>query len=170
MTPPHALCNLSVRTVEIMYFRCFGFRGEIGFLNCDYICMSQVFSEYSQVKSKRPRYITSQQWRNDRLHKAGGGLITLIGDNMAFATADIPSTISTHNTELQMVKVHIGNTKHSNSKQSTYLLETLHPHTAKQQTPTYSTAYSTPQTYHTHSLSEMWTHTPLYGTRTLMIT
>ena len=52
------------------------------------------------------------------LHKAGGGLllfvwlITLIIDNITFNTTDIPSTINTHNTELQMVKVHINNTKH----------------------------------------------------------
>ena len=50
--------------------------------------------------------------RNDRLHKAGCGLITLIRDNITFTTTDIPSTINTHNTELQMVKVHIINTKH----------------------------------------------------------
>ena len=41
-----------------------------------------------------------------------GGLITLIRDTITFPTADIPSTINTHNTELQMVKVHINNTKH----------------------------------------------------------
>ena len=46
------------------------------------------------------------------LHKAGGGLITLIRDNITFTITDIPSTINTHNTELQMVKVHINNTKH----------------------------------------------------------
>ena len=42
--------------------------------------------------------------RTDRLHRAGGGLITLIRDNITFTTTDIPSTIYTHNTELQMVK------------------------------------------------------------------
>ena len=50
--------------------------------------------------------------RADRLHKAGGGLITLIRDNITFTTTDIPSTINIHNTELQMVMVHINNTKH----------------------------------------------------------
>ena len=50
--------------------------------------------------------------RTDRLHKAGGRLITLIRNNITLATTDIPSTINTHNTELQMVKVHINNTKH----------------------------------------------------------
>ena len=33
MSPPPALCNLSLRIV--MYFGCFDFRGELGFLNCD---------------------------------------------------------------------------------------------------------------------------------------
>ena len=45
--------------------------------------------------------------RTDRSHKTGGMLITLVRDNIT----DIPSTINTHNTELQMVKVHINNTK-----------------------------------------------------------
>ena len=32
MSPPPALCNLSVRTaVKLMYFWCFGCRGELGF-------------------------------------------------------------------------------------------------------------------------------------------
>ena len=48
----------------------------------------------------------------DRLHKAGGGLITLIRDNITFTTTDILLTINTHNTEFQMVKVHITNTEH----------------------------------------------------------
>ena len=50
--------------------------------------------------------------RADRLYKAGGGLITLIRDTITFTTTYIPSTINTHNTELQMAKVHINNTKH----------------------------------------------------------
>ena len=50
--------------------------------------------------------------RNDMLHKAGCGLITLIRDNITFTTTDIPSTINTQNTALQMVKVYINNTKH----------------------------------------------------------
>ena len=49
--------------------------------------------------------------RADRLHKAEGELITLIKDNIPFTTTDIPLTINTHNTELQMAKVHINNTK-----------------------------------------------------------
>ena len=44
--------------------------------------------------------------------KTGGGLIILITDNITFTTRNIPSTINIHKTELQMVKVHINNTKH----------------------------------------------------------
>ena len=51
--------------------------------------------------------------RTDRLHKAGGGLLTLIRDNITFTTTGIPSTFNTHNKELQMIKVHINNTKHT---------------------------------------------------------
>ena len=66
-------------------------------------------------------------------------LITLIRDNKTFTTTGIPSTINTHNTELQMVKViHINNTKHITIGKSIYLLETAHPRTTKQLTRTYS--------------------------------
>ena len=63
-------------------------------------------------KAKTPKIHNFTSVRTDRLHKAGGGLITLIRDNVTFTTTDIPSTINTHNIELQMVKVHINNTKH----------------------------------------------------------
>ena len=63
-------------------------------------------------KAKTPKIHNFTAVRTDRLHKAGGGLITLIRDNITFTTTYIPSTINTHNTELQMVKVHINNTKH----------------------------------------------------------
>ena len=33
-------------------------------------------------------------------------------DNITFTSTDIPSTINTHNIKLQMVKVHLNNTKH----------------------------------------------------------
>ena len=50
--------------------------------------------------------------RVDCLHKAGGGIITLIRNKITFTTTEIPSTINPHNTELQIVKVHINNTKY----------------------------------------------------------
>ena len=33
-----------------MYFRCFGFRGEIGFLNCDYIYMCVVYKQFELLE------------------------------------------------------------------------------------------------------------------------
>ena len=63
-------------------------------------------------KAKTPKIHNFTAVRTDRLHKTGGGLITLIIDNITFTTTYIPSTINTHNTELQMVKIHINNSKH----------------------------------------------------------
>ena len=63
-------------------------------------------------KAKTPKVHNFTTVRTDRLHKLGGGLSTLIRGNITFTTTDIPSTINTHNIELQMVMVHINNTKH----------------------------------------------------------
>ena len=52
-------------------------------------------------KANTPKVHNFTTVRADRLYKAGGGLITLIRDNITFTR-----------TELQMVKVHINNTKH----------------------------------------------------------
>ena len=106
-------------------------------------------------KAKTPKIHNFTSVCTDRLHKAGGGLITLIRDNITFTTTDIPSTINIHNTELQMVKDHINNTKHITIANIYILLETPHPHTTKQLTRTYNTAYSTSRTYHTQSSPEM---------------
>ena len=65
--------------------------------------------------------------RTDWLHKVGGGLITLIRDNIIFTTTDIPSTNNTHIIELHMVKVHINNTKHITIAIFLYFLNTAHP-------------------------------------------
>ena len=35
---------------EVMYFWCFGFRGELGFLNCDDICMCVVNKEFELLE------------------------------------------------------------------------------------------------------------------------
>ena len=51
-------------------------------------------------KANTPKVHDFTTVRAVRLHKAGGGLITLIRDNITFTTTDIPSTINTHNTEL----------------------------------------------------------------------
>ena len=47
------------------------------------------------LKAKTPKIHNFTSVRTDRLHKAGGGLITLIRDNITFTTTDIPSTINT---------------------------------------------------------------------------
>ena len=57
-------------------------------------------------KAKLPKYITSPLCAPK---VSGGGLITLIRDNITFTT----TYINTHNTELQMVNLHINNTKHT---------------------------------------------------------
>ena len=33
-----------------MYFECFGFRGELGFLNCDDVCMSVVNKQFEHLE------------------------------------------------------------------------------------------------------------------------
>ena len=35
---------------EVMYFECFGFRGELGFLNCDDICMCVVNKQFELLE------------------------------------------------------------------------------------------------------------------------
>ena len=60
------------------------------------------------LKQTHPKYITSPPCVPIGCTRQGGGLIPLIRDNIV----DIPSTINTHNTEIQMVKVDINNIKH----------------------------------------------------------
>ena len=45
MSPPPDLCNLS-HGGDIMYFVSFCFRGELGFLKCDDICMCVVNKQF----------------------------------------------------------------------------------------------------------------------------
>ena len=48
MSPPPALCNLSVRTdVKLCIV---GFRGELGFLNCDDVCMCVVNKQFELLE------------------------------------------------------------------------------------------------------------------------
>ena len=48
MSPPPALCDLSVRTAVKLCS--FGFRGELGFLNCDDICMCVVNKQFELLE------------------------------------------------------------------------------------------------------------------------
>ena len=51
MSPPPALCNLSARmVVKLCTLGVFYFRGELGFLNCDDICMCVVHNQFDLLK------------------------------------------------------------------------------------------------------------------------
>ena len=106
-------------------------------------------------KAKTPKIHNFTSVRTDRLHKAGGGLITLIRDNITFTTTDIPSTINTHNIELQMVTVHINNTKHITIA-NIYIppRDTTSTHYKTADTDIQH-CINTSQTYHTQSSPEM---------------
>ena len=49
MSPP--LQYIGTHDSEVMYFGCFCFRGELGFLYCDYICMCVVIKQFELLKS-----------------------------------------------------------------------------------------------------------------------
>ena len=112
------------------------------------------------LKAKTPKVHNFTTVRTDRVHNAGGGLITFIRDNITSPTRDIPSTINSHNTELQMVMVHIDNTKHITIAN---LMCCLYIPPRDSTSTHYKTAdidiqhciYSTSQTYHTQSSPEM---------------
>ena len=122
---------------------------------------SQFRKPSSPLKPKTPKIHNFTAVRTNRLHKAGGGLITLISENITFTTTDIPSTINTHNTELQMVKVYINNTKHI-----TIANIYIPPR------DTTSTHYKTADTDIQHCIQYITNipHSVLTGTRTLMTT
>ena len=105
-------------------------------------------------KSNTPKVTSYTTVRADRPHKSGGGLITLIRDNITFTPTDIPSTITTHN--IEMVKVHLNNTKHIIIA-NVYIppRDSTHPRTTKQPTKTYNTASSILPLYHILSSLEM---------------
>ena len=50
-SPPPALCNLLVRTaVNLCMFGVFGFRGELGFLKCNDVCMCVVNKQFQLLE------------------------------------------------------------------------------------------------------------------------
>ena len=49
MSPPPALCNLSVRTVVKLCTFFLSFKCELGFLNCDDICMCVVNKQFKPL-------------------------------------------------------------------------------------------------------------------------
>ena len=100
----------------------------------------------------------------DRLHKAGGGLIKPIRDNITFITTDIPSTINTHNTQLQIVKVHINNI----SDFQTFIYSTSKHYKTADTDIQHCIHYIT-NIRHSFLIEDVM-HTPLSGTRTQMTT
>ena len=69
------------------------------------------------TKAKTSKVHNFTTVRADRLHKSGGGLITLVRDNITFTTTGIPSTMNTHNTELHYKTVDMDiNTAYSTSR------------------------------------------------------
>ena len=62
-------------------------------------------------KAKTPKIPHYTTIHTDREHKQGEGLITLIKDDITFTNLYIPKAINTYNTELQLIKIHIGKTK-----------------------------------------------------------
>ena len=51
MSPPHALCNLSLRTVvKLCTLGVLTLWGELGFLNCDDVCMCVVNKQFELLE------------------------------------------------------------------------------------------------------------------------
>ena len=66
----------------------------------------------THTERSTPKILHYTTIRTNREHKQGGELITLIKDDITFTNINIPNAINTHNTELQLIKIHIGKTKH----------------------------------------------------------
>ena len=49
MSPP-LVQSIGAHCCEVMYFWCFGFRGELGFLNCDDVCMCVVNKQFDLLE------------------------------------------------------------------------------------------------------------------------
>ena len=80
-------------------------------------------------KAKTPKIPHYTTIHTGREHKQGGGLITLIKDDITFTNINIPKSINTHNTELQLIKIHIGKTKDITVANSYFLpRDTTSPH------------------------------------------
>ena len=110
---------------------------------------SQYKKQNTHIKLKHLNYPTTTI-RTDTEHKQGGGLITLIKDTITFTNINIPKA-NTHNTELQLIKIHIGKTKDI-IVANTYFppRDTTSSHYNTVDTGiAYDTAYDTSRTYQT---------------------
>ena len=123
--PAHLRCTQCSILLHLM---------DICFLTC--ICLWQISHIQTRLfsvvgpglVSTSPAFVSSSashpagphaQKTENRAPIAGGGLIILIRDNITFTTTAIPSTINTHNTLPQMVKVHINSTIYIHPRDNT---------------------------------------------------
>ena len=58
MSPPPDLQPISMHGGEVMYFECVCFRGELGFLNCDDICMCVMNKKFELLEFFIPFMLT----------------------------------------------------------------------------------------------------------------
>ena len=112
-TQPHTDNNQPKdKNIIILQVNIHGIRNKIEELKTSYTATNRTSSQYKKQNSHRKlKYSTTPPIRTDRDHKQGGGLITLIKDDITFTNINIPKAINTHNTE-QLIKIHIGKTKH----------------------------------------------------------
>ena len=54
---------ISAHCCEVMYFGCVGFRGELGFLNCDDVCMCVVNKQFELLEFLIPFMLTCSMMR-----------------------------------------------------------------------------------------------------------
>ena len=69
MSPPPALCNLSVRTdVKLCIFGVLALWGELGFLNCDDVCMCVVNKQFELLEFVSESVYVDLQYDEISLH------------------------------------------------------------------------------------------------------
>ena len=80
-------------------------------------CDSLLVSIHNIITVQETKLITTSKTPNisnytsiwtDRDGKLGWGLLTYIMQNLTFTDLNIPTNINTHNTELEMVRIHTG--------------------------------------------------------------
>ena len=61
---------------------------------------------------KTPQFNNYTTLRQDRIHNAGGGFITLVKNNIRYTPEHISASINIQKIELQITKIHINKSKH----------------------------------------------------------
>ena len=100
---PHKPCSKSERNLIILHFNIKGMKKKSNCLFTTHADIITIQETKLTPKAKTQEVHNFTTVRTDK-HRAKGGLITL-------STTDMPST-NVYNTELQMIEVHINNTKH----------------------------------------------------------